>query len=346
MSSEIKIINPIEHPNWDNLLLEHDDASFFHTVAWAKTLSESYNYTPLYFTLFRNNKISALVPLMKVKSPLTGKRGVSLPFTDYCRPIVTDHEQLKLILDQIISHGKEKNWKHVEFRGYENVFNNEEPSAYFWGHILSLSENESDVLSKFRNSNKRNIQKAIKEGVKVDFSNSLEALKEFYRLNCITRKKHGLPPQPYTFFKKLHDNVLSKDKGLVVLASHKHKNIAGAVYFHFGEKAMYKYGASDDNYQQLRANNLIMWEAIKYYSQNGYKSLCFGRTDLDHQGLRQFKLGWGTEENMSNYYIYDLKKGSFVKNAQRITPFYNKIFGTMPIPLLKLSGNLLYRHMG
>ena len=89
-----------------------------------------------------------------------------------------------------------------------------------------------------------------------------------------------------------------------------------------------------------------MWEAIKYYCQNGYKSLCFGRTDIENDGLRQFKLGWGTKENLSNYYIYDLKKESFVKNAQRITPLYNKIFGTMPIPLLKLSGNLLYRHIG
>lgn len=346
MSSEIKIINPIEYPKWDNLLQEHDDASFFHTVAWAKTLSESYNYTPLYFTLFKNSKISTLVPLMEVKSPLTGKRGVSLPFTDYCRPIITDHEQMELLLDQIISHGKEKSWKYIEFRGYENVFNSEKPSAYFWGHTLSLAGNESEVFSKFRNSTKRNIQRADKEGVKVNFSNSLDALEEFCRLNCMTRKKHGLPPQPYTFFKKLHDNVLSRDMGKIVLASHRDKNIAGAIYFHFGEKAIYKYGASDFKYQYLRANNLIMWEGIKYYSQNGYKNLCFGRTEPENNGLRQFKLGWGTKETLLNYYIYDLKKNSFVKSPQRITSFYNKIFGTMPIPLLKLSGNLLYRHIG
>jgi len=50
-----------------------------------------------------------------------------------------------------------------------------------------------------------------------------------------------------------------------MLASHKGKNIASAVYFHFGDKAIYKYGASDRKYQHLRANNLVMWEAIRWF---------------------------------------------------------------------------------
>lgn len=62
-----------------------------------------------------------------------------------------------------------------------------------------------------------------------------------------------------------------------MLASFKGTIIAGAIYFHFGEKAVYKYGASDVKYQQLRPNNLVMWEAIRLYCQNGYKSFCFGR---------------------------------------------------------------------
>jgi lipid II:glycine glycyltransferase (peptidoglycan interpeptide bridge formation enzyme) len=133
---------------------------------------------------------------------------------------------------------------------------------------------------------------------------------------------------------------------MVVLASHRGRPIAGAVYFHFGEKVLYKYGASDKTYQELRANNLVMWEAITWYAQNGFHSLCFGRTDPDHDGLRQFKTGWGTRERVIKYYRYDLKKEAFVKNTYSMNGRMNKIFHRMPISCLNLVGALVYRHMG
>ena len=73
---EVEIINPIEYPGWDDLLLTNDQSSFFHTSAWASVLVESYSYTPLYFTIIEAGKLSALIPLMEIKSFLTGKRGI------------------------------------------------------------------------------------------------------------------------------------------------------------------------------------------------------------------------------------------------------------------------------
>ena len=50
--------------------------------------------------------------------------------------------------------------------------------------------------------------------------------------------------------------MISIENGFVALASYSNRVVAGAVFFHFGSKAIYKYGASDRNYQHLRANNL------------------------------------------------------------------------------------------
>ena len=88
--------------------------------------------------------------------------------------------------------------------------------------------------------------------------------------------------------------------------------VAGAIYFHLGNKAMYKFGASDDAYQHTRANNLVMWEAIRWYAHNGYSSFCFGRSDCDGEGLRQFKNGWGTVERNINYYKYDIAEDKYI----------------------------------
>jgi len=343
---DIQIINPITYPGWDDLVVSHPDYSFFHSSAWARVLFESYHYTPKYFTIINDGKLLALIPVMEVNSFLTGKRGVSLPFTDYCKPIIANGISFQNLLEHIIENGKKCGWKSLELRSSSDLLPSTMPSITYLGHTLGLDNGEQEVFSNFRDSTKRNAQKAVKEGVEVKIDHSLESVKEFYRLNCMTRREHGLPPQPFHFFKKIYDHVISRNLGFVILASYSGKNIAGAVYFHFGEKAVYKYGASDKKFQHLRANNLVMWEAIQWYSQNGYKNLCFGRTERENQGLIQFKSGWGTTEQQINYYRYDLNKGSFVPGSSKVTGFHNKIFRNLPLPLLKRVGSVLYKHVG
>jgi hypothetical protein len=88
-----------------------------------------------------------------------------------------------------------------------------------------------------------------------------------------------------------------------------------------------------------------MWETIKWYGQKGYKSLAFGRTDPGNEGLLQFKNAWGTTEEKLNYYKYDLRNESFISAQSGLKISYN-FFKHMPVPILRLTGNILYRHAG
>ena len=346
MHFELNLMNPIHWVGWDELLISAEDYSFFHSSAWAKVLSESYHFMPTYFTLFDHDKLLALIPVMEVKSMLTGRRGVSLPFTDYCEPIVDKNIQIQNAINAIIEYGKKRGWKFLELRGGQASLTGALPSSHYFCHSLNLSRNETDIFSSFRESTRRNIKKAISRGIEVKLSQSIESINEFCRLNAITRKYHGLPPQPYHFFQKVYEYILSKNLGFVGLASYGKRNIAGGIYFHFGEKAIYKYGASDRRYLSLRVNYLVMWEAIKYCCRNGFKNFSFGRTETDNYGLRQFKNGWGTQEHMINYYRYDLIKDVFISDHHNVQKLYHNLFSKMPIPLLNIAGSLLYRHIG
>jgi hypothetical protein len=341
----IKIINPIDYPNWNDQIAELPGSTIFHTSNWARALSEAYHYAPRYFTVIENDKLTALLPIMAVNSFLTGKRGVSLPFTDQCPSIARDIDQFNKIFKKAIRYGKKKGWRSIELRAGDQYLPNARSSDYFLTHDLNLVCAPEKIFTGFRSSTRRNIKKAEKQGVTVEISNSMKSVNEFYKLNCLTRKEHGLPPQPYAFFEKVGRHVMAAQKGVVALASHKHKIIAGAVYFYFGTEAIYKYGASDKAFQNLRANNLVMWEAIKWLAQKGMKNLCFGRTETDHHGLNQFKAGWGTSQGTLRYFKYDLKKDSFIAAPSKIKTSY-PVFNKMPLPLLKLAGRILYRHVG
>ena len=103
MSLELEIINPLRFEGWDELILQTHGYSFFHSLAWAKVLYDSYNYKPLYFTLFDRNNLLVLIPLMQVNSFLTGRSGVALPFSDYCEPIVSEKGNREEIIGYIIN---------------------------------------------------------------------------------------------------------------------------------------------------------------------------------------------------------------------------------------------------
>ena len=346
MSLSIKIIDPIIFPSWDSMLLRTPGASFFQGSAWARVLSESYGYTPLYFTVMEGDKFRALFPVMEVNSFLTGKRGVSLPFTDYCEPIIEEGIEFQDLLNPIIDHGKKGGWNYIELRGASRYLGGKPCFTSYYGHILGLLAGHEKIFSDLRDSTRRNVKKAEKEKVEIRIEKTGEAMRDFYRLNCMTRREHGLPPQPYHFFEGVHQHIISKGNGFVALAYSQGKAIAGNVYFHFGDRAIYKYGASDKKFQDLRANNLVMWEAIKWFAGNGFKSFCFGRTELQNEGLRQFKNGWDPEEHQIQYFKYDLREGAFVAGKPKGEPIYTGIFRQTPVPVLNVIGSLFYRHMG
>lgn len=307
---------------------------------------ESYNYKPNYLVTQFGETINSILPLMILKKFLKGKKAISLPFSDYCEPLICEMSHFKSLIDYLISYCENESIQSFEIRGGQEYFKDVQAAYSYYEHILELGEKQEDIFKRFNETTRRNIKKAIKEGIQTNLDFNFNSVKEFYRLNCITRKKHGLPPQPFSFFIKIFDNLIKQEKAFIISASYKNEIIASAIYFHFGEKAYYKYGASDETFQNLRPNNLVMWEAIKHFNERKFKSFHFGRTEFENDGLRRFKLGWGTTEKVINTYIYSVNKKAFIQKRTKTTGFHNAIFGKLPIPVLKAISGLFYRYIG
>ena len=284
-----EFLNPLQTPQWDRYLEQFPTATFFHTSQWARVLAEAYSYTPYYLLRRDGNRAVALLPLMEVRSALTGTRAVCLPFTDECCPLLSDSRTVLDLFDSIREIATQKHWNYVELRSDLAQLNGDsQVSSEFLVHRLILEATEEQQSEKLRNSTRRNIRKSQRDGVVVEHLDSREAMQAFYTLHCHTRRRHGLPPQPKRFFEAIHQFVIEPGHGFLSIARFHGKCIAGAVYFHFASRAIYKFGASDPAYQHLRANNLVMWEAIRHLRNHGIGEVWFVRTDIDDEGLLQF----------------------------------------------------------
>ena len=342
---ETRSVNPLGIPDWDRTLAGLEGAGFFHSRAWAAVLHDTYGYRPEYRAEFAAGRLRALLPMMEVDSWLTGRRGIGLPFTDLAEPLCPDAGSFQRLHLATLGLGRTRGWKYAECRGGRHWLPDAPASTSFWRHVLPLHVGETALLSGFEDSVRRAIRKAERGGLKIEFAKTPDAMHEFYRLLGMTRRRHGVPPQPWHFFANLQRHALAAGHGWIVLARQAGLPVAGAVFLHFGRHAIYKFGASDEAHQQLRANNLVMWRAILHYASEGFVDLDFGRTSLGNEGLRKFKLGWGAREQQADYTRYDFRHSGYVTARDEARGWHNRVFQVLPLPLSRLAGSLLYRHI-
>jgi Acetyltransferase (GNAT) domain len=344
-----EVVNPLAEPEWNARLLEYRGATVFHTAQWARVLATTYGYQPQYALFREGETVVGLLPIMEVRSLWTGRRGVSLPFSDECAPLLTGGATAPALLELIRDFGMAHRWDYLELRGGVEDVRSATRTDQFVTHNLALEASEEAQLRKLRDSTRRNIHRALKEGVEIHHLQSIDAMDAFYALHCRTRRRHGLPPQPLRFFHQIHQSLIEPGSGFVSLARFNSKWIAGAVFLRFGAQAVYKFGASDPHYQHARANNLVMWQSICRLQREKVGQLSLGRSDRDDQGLLQFKRGWGGEEvDLFYYRIGFLKspRSSSLRSSNAAGGFSHKIIQRLPIPVLRFVGGVMYRHIG
>jgi hypothetical protein len=294
--------------------------------------------------LVSGGDVRGLVPLIVVSSSLTGKRGVSLPFSDMCTLLVPD-EEVGSFRQEILSYGKYSSWRWVEFRD-DLFFRNASPvSMKCLIHGLPLSPQIEQSFDSLKHPTKNSVRKALREGVTVSRSRSSEAMEVYYDLHCRTRKRHGLPPQPVTFFRKVHEYIVSKGLGCVFEAAYRGRVVASAVCLNFGREAIVKYSAFDDSFQSVRPNNLLVWRMISWAGASGFRYLSFGRSEMGHAGLLRFKRGWNLEEYPLAYYKYSLRRDELIPGRDGVVQAATKILNHMPLTALKIIGRMSYRHI-
>jgi hypothetical protein len=344
-SPPLQRVSPSDDEGWDSRLATNPGCSFYHGKAWARVLQETYGFQPGYFLALSGEHLNALLPVMEVDSWLTGRRGVSLPFSDYCHPLANDLAAFQQLFDQAAHYGRHRRWKYLELRGGTQFLASALPSQRFYGHEISLVDDEKQLFTALLSPVRRAIRKAEKQRLTVEVSNDLRAVSQFYSLQRLTRRRHGLPPQPFKFFRNLQKYILAKGGGIIVLAQSGAKTVAGSIFLHTAQEAIYKYGASDEAMLELRGNDLVMWEGIKYYASRGFRTLHLGRTSIGHEGLRRFKLGWAAREHPIEYFKYDLRRNAFVADRDDASGWHNRVFAALPLSLSRLLGAVLYRHI-
>ena len=342
--------NPLEDSRWPLLIDRHPNASVFHSIGWLDALRRTYGYQPVaYTTTPPGRELTDGFVFCRVRSWLSGSRLVSLPFSDHCDPLTDSPECVAHLMQQFQAEQPRRRWKYIELRPLSSAFSSSVREEFSSGESFSLQvldlRPELDTL--YRNFHKscvqRKIQRAQRENLTYEEGQSETLLRKFYSLLILTRRRHGVPPQPLTWFR----NVLAclKNNAVIRLASKDGQPVASILTIYFKNAMLYKYGCSDARFNNLGGTPLLFWQAIQDAKRQQAAKFDFGRSDLDNPGLIAFKENWGAVSVPLDYMrvTAEPRPRSHSGWADRIA---KSLFSRMPSALLTATGKLLYRHIG
>ncbi|HSA96001.1 MAG TPA: GNAT family N-acetyltransferase [Acidobacteriota bacterium] len=221
--------------------------------------------------------------------------------------------------------------------------------SYYKYHVLDLYSDPNEVLKKVdKRTILYNIRKAQKAGVEIIEDNTLSGCEAFYRLNLLTRKKHGIPSQPQGFFSALLRNLVEPGRAFVLLAIYESRVVAGGIFFKLGDTVYFKYGASDPRVlDKFSPNHLLAWTAIRKACLEGFRTFNFGRTAPDNQGLMRYKKMWGGEIKDLPYSYFPGSPGVLKKREHgMLMKTLKSVWRLVPEPLASKIAPQIVKHFG
>ena len=282
----------------------------------------------------------------RVKSWLTGSRLVSLPFSDHCQPLVSDPASLPFLIPSLSPRGT----KYIEIRPRTGPGAAIGPllagsgARHYHFHLLDLRPGAEAVFQGFhKDCVQRKIQRAGRECLVYEQGNSPELLREFYRLQVVTRRRQQLPPQPFAWFRNLA--VCMGEQLQVHIARKDRRPVAAILTLRYRQALVYKYGCSEKALSSLGGTQWLFWKAIQNAVRDGLVEFDLGRTDWNNEGLVRFKDRLGAASSTLTYFRWPAASSPAVADGWAAAAAH-RIFARLPEPCLVAAGNLLYRHLG
>jgi CelD/BcsL family acetyltransferase involved in cellulose biosynthesis len=278
--------------------------------------------------------------VIDVSTRLTGGKWVSLPFTDFCPPVVSAGGSLQKLVLALDAERRAAGMSRLELR---SDLPGAARSTRFVIHRLQLDPDPDTLSRRLPSEHRRKIKLARRQGVTVRVASERSDLVDvFYGLHLGTRRRQGVPIQPKRFFELLWERIVEPGLGFCLLASARGTPLAGAVMLAWNHTVTGKYYASDERFWGLRPNHLLYWEAIARSCEQGFSEFDFGRSDLDNAGLRSFKSSWGAREEPLVYCTLGNPSGA--RHTRRGAAAIGTIIRHSPPALCRAVGELIYKY--
>lgn len=166
-------------------------------------------------------------------------------------------------------------------------------------------DNDELIWQRFSSKNRGHIRKAIKSGVTIQMSSSIDAYSEFMQIYNKTMERDGADDYyrfGLDFYRCIHDEL--GDNALVFTAYLDDIAIASSIMLFANGYLNYHLSGQLFDYRKFSATNLLLYEASKWGCNNGFKTLHLGGGLGAKEGpLFDFKKSFNSKGEDYNYFV-------------------------------------------
>jgi CelD/BcsL family acetyltransferase involved in cellulose biosynthesis len=347
LNPNIVSVDPRTDPRWRALACR-DAASLFTSPPWLAAVSATYDFVPqARVELLPDGAAGAGVAWVDVND-LRGPRRLTLPFSDRGDPVVSN-----LASWQALTHDVGIDTVPFTVRTLDGSVLAADDRLELVGeaawHRTPLDSSADDLWKRLSTNARHNVNAGLRNGVKVEIRDDLDAVREFHQLHTQLRKrKYALLAQPRAFFERIWEAFAATDDVRVLLAtSPEGDTIAGGMYLTWNGVLYYKFGASLAEHLLLRPNELVTWTAMQFGLERRLRALDWGLSDLDQPGLVAYKRKWATEERrIHTYRNTTAQQPANQKEVGALLHSVTELFTDSSVPdnVTEQAGALLYRY--
>ncbi|WKN45152.1 GNAT family N-acetyltransferase [Tunicatimonas pelagia] len=274
--------------------------NLFYSSRWLAVLQKTYGYQ--WFTAWDTS--SEYFILFTVIDNLTGRKIISLPFSDYTPVNPSNRESLPNIVLAL----REKYPHHQIVLKTELAADDPvaaslgKPTRHAIYHRIDTS-NPSQITQS--SSFRRGVRKAKKAEVTTEVRTDEAALSTFYQMyHQLRLEKFNSIPQPYGFFQNIYQTFIEAEHVFVLQASRQQQVIASIIVLRHQATLYYKFGCSASDSLGYRPNNLLFHRLIEIAVEKKCHTIDLGLsgTGPSYEGLRRFKESIGGVQHPITYF--------------------------------------------
>lgn len=295
-------INDIEIGNWNELIFNSSNSTFFQTPQCFRFYKSLSFMKPFVFSVFEDGIIKGVIVgyIQQEKNRLKHfvTRRAIIPGGALLADDISGEALTKLLLK--CRSELKKNAIYIEFRNFNDYSAHKEIFAkcgFAYNEHLNFhidTSSEDVIQENLGKSRKRDIKASLRDGAEFVDSPSLDDVRSFYEiLRQLYTTKVKTPLFPYEFFEKLFTSGI----GIYRLVRFNGEIIGGTLCVGLKGKALYEWFAcgKDGEFKNIFPSTMATFAGMEYGARNGYPlfdMMGAGKPDEGY-GVREFKAKFG-----------------------------------------------------
>jgi serine/alanine adding enzyme len=302
----ITIVHTLPEEGWHRFVEEHPAGNIFHTPEMFQVFAHTAGCQPeIWAATDGDSRILALL----LPTRVTMMSGLLYRLTTRAvayGSILHDsspegHQALRVLLRAYAQEAK-GSMLFTELRNLSNLSDVQpvlgECGFVYEDHLnflIDLARPSEEIWQSVRSSAKRNIKKARKLRVVIEEANDLNRVQAAYTLLREVYKRIQVPLADVSLFQSAFEILHPQGMLRILIAKVENIDVGAMTLLLYKDTIYYWYTGTVRKPTPHRAGDLLVWHALEWGNQNGFRTLDFGGAGKpdEEYGVRDFKAKFG-----------------------------------------------------